>query len=159
MRGKLSNSGDTLKLLVPSCIWKYISGWINYSCTVIIHKIIEILMGNRVSKSVPFLGTYLKNKNFFLFSKSVVVNSYFTVKEQRIDGSLPLISFSGLRCILKNFERNSLTGVPSNHLNRIRFISSLPTQPKSLNQNFLVNPWFITGSLRPQMLKVVLQYL
>lgn len=97
-------------------------------------------MGNRVSKSVPFLGTYLKNKNFFLFSKSVVVNSYFTVKEQRIDGSLPLISFSGLRCILKNFERNSLTGVPSNHLNRIRFISSLPTQPKSLNQNFLVNP-------------------
>ena len=28
---KLSNSGDALKILIPSHIWKYMSGWSNYS--------------------------------------------------------------------------------------------------------------------------------
>ena len=37
---KLSNSGDLLKLLVPSNSWKTISGWTNYSCMVITHKMI-----------------------------------------------------------------------------------------------------------------------
>jgi hypothetical protein len=41
-------------------------------------------------------------------SKSVVMDSYYTVKEQRVDGSLsvknePLID---LRCTLQGFERN-----------------------------------------------------
>jgi len=33
--GKLSNSGDSLKLLIPSCSRKIISGWTNHSCRVI----------------------------------------------------------------------------------------------------------------------------
>ena len=48
---KLSNSGDTLKLLIPSYSWKAISGWINHSCMVISQKITEKEMGNRGSKS------------------------------------------------------------------------------------------------------------
>jgi len=63
---KLSNSGDTLKLMVPNFSRKATSGWSNYSCTVTSHKMIEREMGNRGSKSVKFLRT---------------------VKEQRVDGS------------------------------------------------------------------------
>jgi hypothetical protein len=48
---KLSNSGKTLKLLIPSYSWKAISGWINHSCMVISQKITEKEMGNRGSKS------------------------------------------------------------------------------------------------------------
>jgi hypothetical protein len=48
---KLSNSGDTLKLLVPNYIRKIISGWTNYSGTVISQKISEKIMGYRGSKS------------------------------------------------------------------------------------------------------------
>ena len=51
---KLSNYGDTLKLLVPSNIWKYVCGWTNYSCTVISQKIFERKMGNRIAKSERF---------------------------------------------------------------------------------------------------------
>lgn len=48
---KLSNSRDTLKFLVPNHVWKYMSGWINYSGMVTSQKMIEREMGNRGSKS------------------------------------------------------------------------------------------------------------
>jgi hypothetical protein len=63
---KLSNSGDTLKTIVPSYIRKAISGWSNYSCKVISYSMSENKMGYRGSKSE------LK---------------YKSVKEQRVDGS------------------------------------------------------------------------
>ena len=63
---KLSNSGDTLKLLIPSYTRKIISEWTNYPGMVITQKMIENEMGNRGSKSA-------------------LVSS--TVKEQRVDGS------------------------------------------------------------------------
>ena len=65
-RDKLSNSGDTLKLMVLNYSRKVISGWINYPCTVISHEIDEKKMGNRGSKS-EFISD--------------------SVKEQRADGS------------------------------------------------------------------------
>jgi len=65
-REKLSNSGDTLKLLIPNYVRKAICGWTNHSGMVTNHKMIENSMGNRGSKSV-------------------LVSS--TVKEQRVDGS------------------------------------------------------------------------
>jgi len=37
---RLSNSGDPLKLLIPSNSWKSICGWTNHSCRVISHKMI-----------------------------------------------------------------------------------------------------------------------
>ena len=51
-RVKLSNSGDTLKPLIPNLVWKYINGRSNLSCTVISQWILESWIGNRGSKSV-----------------------------------------------------------------------------------------------------------
>jgi hypothetical protein len=83
---KLSNSGKLLKLKIPNHIWKYMSGWINYSGKVTSLKICENKMDNRGSKSKFKL-------NF--------------VKEQRVYGSWSSKRCSGdLRCILKGFERN-----------------------------------------------------
>lgn len=67
---KLSNSGDTLKLKVPSYNRKVISGQTNYLGKVTSHKMMETEMGNRGSKS-KFV------KNF--------------VKEQRVDGSYSVV--------------------------------------------------------------------
>ena len=64
--GKLPNSGDILKLQVPSHSRKVMSGWRNDPCTVISLKIDENQMDNRGSKS------------------EFVTDS---VKEQRVDGS------------------------------------------------------------------------
>jgi len=69
-RVKLSNFGNTLKLLVPSHCRKTMSGWSNYSCKVTSQKIDENKMGNRESKSVCFV----------IFKSTIV-------KEQRVDGS------------------------------------------------------------------------
>jgi LAGLIDADG DNA endonuclease family protein/NADH-ubiquinone oxidoreductase (complex I) subunit 5/GIY-YIG catalytic domain-containing protein len=52
---KLSNSGDILKLKVPSYSRKAISGWTNYSGTVTSLNMSENEMDNRGSKSTIFL--------------------------------------------------------------------------------------------------------
>lgn len=64
---KLSNSGNTLELQVPSHIRKIIGGWSNYSCMVTSLKASEKNVGNRGSKSIIY--------------ESIVV------KEQRVNGS------------------------------------------------------------------------
>jgi hypothetical protein len=80
---KLSNSGELLKLLIPSNIWKYMSGWSNYSGTVISQEICENKMDNRGSKSDR------------------------SVKEQRVYGNWSIKwQKVGLRCTLIGFERN-----------------------------------------------------
>lgn len=89
--GKLPNSGELLKLKVPSSSWKTISGWSNYSGTVISFKMSENEMDNRGSKST-------------------ILNSII-VKEQRVDGSWSSCSnkkanLMDLRCTLRGFERN-----------------------------------------------------
>jgi len=63
---QLSNSGDTLKLMIPNYYWKIVSGWSNHSGKVITQKMSENEMGYRGSKSD-------------LISRFV--------KEQRVDGS------------------------------------------------------------------------
>lgn len=85
--GKLSNSGDTLKLLIPNHIWKYMSGWSNYSGMVTRQKIFERSMGYRGSKSVA-------------------VSEHSTVKEQRVYGNWSGNILPYLRCTLMGFERN-----------------------------------------------------
>ena len=85
--GKLSNSGELLKLKVPSYSWKTISGWSNYSGMVTSLKMSENKMDNRGSKSAIL--------------KSIVV------KEQRVDGSWFIKShLMNLRYTLQGFERN-----------------------------------------------------
>ena len=119
---KLSNSGDTLKRMVPSYSRKAISGWNNYPGTVTSHTMIENEMGYRGSKS-----------DFLLES----------VKEQRVDGSYcikladPTMQ---LRCTLMGFERNYQIKIPSKQL-RKQYYSTL--SKTSVNNE--LKPWFITG--------------
>ena len=101
----------------PNYNRKVVSGWSNYSGTVIRHKMNENEMGYRGSKSVFILNT---------------------VKEQRVDGSW-CITPMRLRCTLMGFERNYQIKIPSKQLNRSSF-STLIHNPKSK-----LNPWFITG--------------
>ena len=49
---ELSNSGDALKLMIPSSCRKTTSGWTNHSCKVISHKMMETEIGYRGSKSI-----------------------------------------------------------------------------------------------------------
>ena len=85
--GKLSNSGEILKVKVPSYSWKTICGWSNYSGMVTSLKMSENKMDNRGSKSAIL--------------KSIVV------KEQRVDGSWYIKShLMYLRYTLQGFERN-----------------------------------------------------
>jgi hypothetical protein len=85
--GKLSNSGELLKLKVPSYSWKTICGWNNYSGMVTTLKMSENKMDNRGSKSA-------------------ILNS-IAVNEQRVDGSWFIKPhLINLRCILQGFERN-----------------------------------------------------
>lgn len=85
---KLSNSGDSLKLLIPNCIWNAARWWTNYSSKVTSQKMIEKEMGYRGSKSVVKLE-----------------RRETAVKEQRVDGSWCVKSIH-LRCTLTGFERN-----------------------------------------------------
>ena len=84
---KLPNSGDSLKLLIPSYSRKAISGWSNYSGKVTSLKIGENQMDNRGSKSA--------------------ICESIAVKEQRVDGSWSIKrNLMDLRCTLEGFERN-----------------------------------------------------
>jgi hypothetical protein len=85
--GKLSNSGELLKLKVPNHNPKIVGGWSNYSGRVTSLKMSENKMDNRGSKSA-----ILKN---------------IVVKEQRVDGSWFIKrGLMNLRCTLQGFERN-----------------------------------------------------
>ena len=120
---KLSNSGDILKLLVPSHSRKAMSGWTNHPCTVISQEMTENEMGYRGSKSV-FLNS--------------------TVKEQRVDGSYCIKAKSNLmqlRCTLMGFERNYQVKVLSKQLNNKNFCTSAYTEVLSTK----LDPWFVTG--------------
>jgi len=119
MAVKLSNSGDSLKLMVPSCIRKYICGQNNYLGTVISHMMKETEMGYRGSKSS------LLNYNSQPVKKSI------GVKEQRVDGSWCFLRGKHLRCTLTGFERSYQVKFPSKQLR------SYSTVGKSLNPNFV----------------------
>ena len=122
---KLSNSGDTLKLMIPSYLRKIISGQNNYLGMVTSHKMTETEMGYRGSKSEFIIQN----------PQPKYINS---VKEQRVDGSY-FGKSPKLRYTLMGFERNYQIKILSKQLNIKNFstvISSLP-----------VNAWFITGLL------------
>ena len=115
---KLSNSGDTLKLLIPSYSRKAISGQNNYLGMVTSQEMNESEMGYRGSKS-----EFLMN----------------SVKEQRVDGSWSnyLLNNSFLRYTLMGGESRYQVKIPSKQLNIKKF--------STLNSSLPINPWFITG--------------
>lgn len=90
---KLSNSRDSLKLIVLNYYQKIVSGWTNYSGIVTSYKVIENEMGYRGSKSI-----------------------FNIVKEQRVDGSLCFIK-KHIRRTLMDFERNYPIKILSKQLN------------------------------------------
>ncbi len=128
---KLSNSGDTLKLLIPNYSKKANSGWTNHSEMVISQKIRENEMGNRGSKSE------------FEFNHYPTLNS---VKEQRVDGSwykgFPFVFkvySKGFRNKLSN-QNPFLANMHKNcNMNFIRNVSSLSVKQLKLH------PYFVTG--------------
>jgi hypothetical protein len=119
LRDRLPNSGELLKLIIPS---KILCGWSNYSCMVISYKIIEKWMDNHGSKSN--------------------LQDQFE-KEQRVDGS----QYKNFRkkyliYTLTDFERNyQIRTLSKQNNNQIRLYSS--------NNNSDIDKvkfsWFITG--------------
>ena len=125
---KLSNSGDTLKLLIPSYIRKAFSGWSNYPCMVINQKMSENEMGYRGSKS-----EFLHPQPFEVY-----------VKEQRVDGSyFGSVSIPRLRCTLTGGESRYHIKIPSKQLNTA-CARTFSTLPSGQGRNVL-NPWFLSG--------------
>jgi NADH-Ubiquinone oxidoreductase (complex I), chain 5 N-terminus len=140
----LSNSGDTLKIPVPSNSRKAISGWSNHSGMVTSCNMSENEMGNRGSKS------------------ELLVNF---VKEQRIEGSrfITIIKYiiMNLRFILMGFERNYQVKILSKQLNINNYstgsvftvksndsIASVPPAPAFAGEgrgSGTIHPWFWTG--------------
>ena len=122
---KLSNSGDTLKLLIPSFFRKAISGQSNYLGKVTSQKMSENEMGYRGSKSV-FLHPQPKE---------------IYVKEQRVDGSyFGSVSIPRLRCTLTGGESHYHIKIPSKQLNKRTFYNLPSGQGKNV-----LNPWFLSG--------------
>jgi len=149
----LSNSGDTLKLLVPSYSRKTKCGWTNYSGfffdyfagfvlvlnnrknKVISQKIIESAMGYRGSKSVTDILILTGQKSV-------------AVKEQRVDGSRYFPKY--LRCTLMGFERNYQARVLSNQIRVCRserFYTTKVQQSTAINNPNIntINPNWLTG--------------
>ena len=93
---QLSNSGDTLKLLIPSHSRKAMNGQNNYLGTVISQEMIVNEMGYRGSKS------------------SVIA----LVKEQRVDGSYSF-QVGLLRCTLMAPVKGYQTEILSNKKNNV----------------------------------------
>jgi len=115
---KLSNSGNTLKLMIPNYNRKYLSGQNNYLGKVTTHKISENKMGNRGSKS-----------------------GIMPVKEQRVDDSWFIktnLNLINLRCTLMDFERYYQVKILSKQLKFKRNFSTLV-------KIYKLNPWFVTG--------------
>ena len=133
---KLSNSGDALKIIVPSNSRKTICGWSNYSGTFLINKILR----NKVTSC-----NMSENKMGYRGSKSILnYESINTVKEQRANGSWcikkgnsPLIH---LRCALMDCESSYRFKIPSKQLNK-KYYSTLNTA-----QATVINPWFWTAA-------------
>ena len=134
--GKLPNSGEALKLLIPNLVEFFHGGWTNHSCMVTSQKILEKGVGNRGSKS------------------NLVTSVALFVKEQRVDGSyIGWANHPMLRCTLRGFKRISWSGIPSKQiLNKQLYstanVSKNPIQPELSTNNvdsFSLNPWFITG--------------
>ena len=121
----LPNSGDALKLMILSNVWKNICGWTNYSDIVTSHKMMETEIGNRGSKSSD--------------------NKILLVKEQRINGNkFDYLMMSNFRCILMGFERDYRSKVLSKSLNR-NYSTNITSSDTSQNKKSKLEPNFVSG--------------
>uniref|UniRef100_UPI002A83693A LAGLIDADG endonuclease n=1 Tax=Pappia fissilis TaxID=1040649 RepID=UPI002A83693A len=114
---QLSNSGDTLKIIVPSHNGNVMCGCSNYSGMVTSYDMNENEMGYRGSKS----------------------SAIALVKEQRVDGSYSF-QVGLLRCTLMASVRGYQTEILSNKNNVSENV--VVTKRPKLNK---LDPWFMTG--------------
>ena len=114
---QLSNSGDTLKIIVPSHNGNVMCGQNNYLGTVTSYDMNESEMGYRGSKS----------------------SAIALVKEQRVDGSYSFL-VELLRCTLMAPVRGYQTEILSNKINVSENV--VVTKRPKLNK---LDPWFMTG--------------
>ena len=133
---KLSNSGELLKVKVPSCSWKIISGWSNYSGF--------FFQFFKLKKKEVTTLKICENKMDNRGSKSTILNSN-VVKDQRVDGSwLVMSNITDLRCTLVGFERNRGINHGFNH----RWSSGVKIPSKFFRLHPVV-PFRGYGSLSP----------
>ena len=156
LRGKLPNSGDILKLLIPNLVEFFQGGWTNYSRMVISQKM-ALHWLKRTSGDMRVLGSYaVELETRKMDNRGSKLNIKMYLKEQRVDGSYInlYIRDSMLRCTLKRFERISCTRFRLNqilnkqlHSTTVRNTDSKnQLEPSDKNTNiFSLNPWFITG--------------
>lgn len=146
-RVKLSNSGDTLELMIPSYNWKVICGWSNYSCTVISHKNPKKEAGYRGSKS-DILGSWRPRACARCFARKK------SVKEQRVYDNWRVSP--RLRCILPDFDRNRGIKNPSKQIIQTQLFSTATTKSRARGVGWnsalahfipesILSPWFVTG--------------
>ncbi len=119
---KPSNSGDALKLMIPSYSRKAISGQNNYLGMVTSQEMNESEMGYRGSKS------------------EFLINS---VKEQRVDGGYFGI-YPKLRYTLMGGESRYQFKIPSKQINIKNYYCSNSYSNSTLSITSL-NPYFVTG--------------
>ena len=119
---KLSNSGDVLKLIILNYIWRYISGWSNYSGIVTSYKISENVMDNRGSKP---------NKGKILF-----------VKEQRVDDSWRNMNNVMFKVYSNGFRKKLSTQNPFLANILVNYISRVGANVCLVKYNLLFNRKF-----------------
>lgn len=149
---KLSNSGDTVKLLVPSGVGNSTRGWINYSGMVINQKMVEREVGYHGSKSITCLYVRIKYRLIPVIVKEQRVCGSCCIKfmQQWVCGSC-CINFMQLRSTLTGFERNHLIGTPFKQVyKQKRFFFSIAVQQNKKSMALVcvihkINPYFITG--------------
>lgn len=159
--GKLSNSGDLLKLLIPNLVELYHGGWTNSSGRGITQKMTLRILRLTIN-SISGIGLRLLRKGWkntvFSVERSMdnrgSKSNYTFVKEQRVDGSWFIGSRPvNLRYTLRGFERISWAGITSNQILN-KWLYSTTNNSKNLTQakistinegSLNLNPWFVTG--------------
>jgi hypothetical protein len=160
LRGKLPNSGDILKLLIPNQVEFFQGGWTNYSRMVTSQKMaLHYYWLKWTNGDMRVLDSYaVELQTRKMDNRGSKLNIQMFLKEQRVDGSYInlCIRDSMLRCTLKRFERISSSSFRLNqilnkqlHSTTVRNTDSKNLlEPKSSDKNtniFSLNPWFITG--------------
>ncbi len=142
---KLSNSGNFLKLTILNRLWKWMSGWSNYSCKVISCKMIERKMEYRGSKSII--------DHLYRWGQATHLFISIFVKEQRVDGSwffsVLIVKLKNLRCTLMDGENSYQVRVPSKQIYGILFRRGFQTNSilrYELTINYpSINPFYLSG--------------
>ena len=131
---KLSNSGDALKLFILNYIWKYISGWSNYSGIVTSKKMSENKMGYRGSKSGAGFARPVKEQRV---DGSYFINLCFCLWKIS-KGKRQKSKLMKLRCTLMGCENSYQIKIPSKQLKIKKFSTINYDKNRS-------KAWFWTG--------------